>query len=89
VRAPYNRRSVALHLLDNVFSDTTAMSGVRRTAVSQRHPRMSGVDSPAPESSQRRHWLVGKAGLEPAASASRTLRATKLRHFPEAPAYFS
>ncbi len=29
--------------------------------------------------------LVGKAGLEPAASASRTLRATKLRHFPETP----
>jgi hypothetical protein len=34
-------------------------------------------------------FLVGKAGLEPAASASRTLRATKLRHFPETPAYFS
>lgn len=26
--------------------------------------------------------LVGKAGFEPAASASRTLRAAKLRHFP-------
>ena len=28
--------------------------------------------------------LVGKAGFEPAASASRTLRATKLRYFPSA-----
>jgi hypothetical protein len=28
-------------------------------------------------------WLVvGKAGFEPATSASRTLRAAKLRHFP-------
>jgi hypothetical protein len=29
-----------------------------------------------------RAFVVGKAGLEPATSASRTLRATKLRHFP-------
>ncbi len=27
--------------------------------------------------------MVGVAGLEPAASASRTLRATKLRHTPK------
>ena len=31
-----------------------------------------------------RTYLVGKAGFEPAASASRTLRATKLRYFPSA-----
>ena len=31
-----------------------------------------------------RTFLVGKAGFEPAASASRTLRAAKLRHFPSA-----
>ena len=29
-----------------------------------------------------RELWVGKAGFEPAASASRTLRATKLRYFP-------
>ena len=33
-------------------------------------------------SSQRRDNVVGKAGFEPAASASRTLRAAKLRYFP-------
>jgi hypothetical protein len=36
-----------------------------------------------------RTYLVGKAGFEPAASASRTLRAAKLRHFPSAGAGYS
>ncbi len=40
------------------------------------------VSACAPGLFGRQSFIVGKAGFEPAASASRTLRATKLRHFP-------
>ena len=44
---------------------------------------LAGVEEPTSvEVGSNLSLLVGTAGLEPATSASRTLRATKLRHVP-------
>src|ERR1041384_4342889 len=80
-------------------SARTAGTGYRRTHASDStgaHPRAYGQnrDTSAPLlAGHVLHCLltcrfpVGKAGLEPAASTSRTWRATKLRYFPCAPVY--
>jgi hypothetical protein len=50
---------------------------------------LGGLGWQTPLISEEPEILVGKAGFEPATSASRTLRAAKLRHFPSAGAGYS
>jgi len=54
----------------------------RRVAAAASAARVSDSSHLNLEAACDRGFVVGKAGFEPATSASRTLRAAQLRHFP-------